>query len=152
MTDQQELTHEEALELFGAPVEAIEPDSGELELSLVLNRIRALLMHAANHEGVGVNELATRLGVSPSVVSRLFRSESDMRVSTAVEWAHALGYVWDFNLRNASCGTVGSNHASATIQNTATTTSSVGCTMVYDFTDQLKAKFVETAPVAIAPV
>lgn len=99
MTSPDEFTPDEAAEIFGKPVDPIPPDAREMELALVLRRIRSLLIDAAADRGVGVKNLAARLDVSPSVVSRMLRSEGDMRVSTAVEWAYALGFAWDFNLR-----------------------------------------------------
>ncbi len=111
MSDAHDVSPEEAAQLFGSPVEPIPPDDKEIEVALALRRLRAFLAEAAEKEGVGVNALAARLGVSPSVVSRLLRSDGDMRVSTAVLWAHALGYVWDFYLNDARARAVGSNQS-----------------------------------------
>lgn len=109
MSGQKELTPEEAVAMFGAPVEPVPPDEREMELALALRRIRSLLVEASVRHRVGVSDLAARLDVSPSVVSRLLRSEGDMRVSTAIEWAYALGCVWEFNLRDMHAASVGSN-------------------------------------------
>lgn len=109
MTSSEELTPEEADEIFGSRVEPIPPDDREMELALVLRRLRSLLIEAAEKRGVGVTELASRLEISPSVVSRMLRSEGDMRVSTAVEWAHALDFAWDFILRDRHAAAPGAN-------------------------------------------
>jgi len=100
MSDTEGLTPAEAQELFGAPVEAVVPDPQELEVALVLRTIRSLLAETAEADGVGVNELARRLDVAPSAVSRMLRSEGDMRVSTAVLCALALDRTWEFRLRD----------------------------------------------------
>ena len=84
--------------LLGGPVEPVVPDPDELAILLAVQRIRGLLLEAAQRDGVGVNQLASRLKVSPSAVSRVLRSEGDMRVSTAVLFALALGRQWAFTL------------------------------------------------------
>lgn len=99
MTDEPTLAPEEVAELFGSTVEQVAPDDDELRVALVLRAIRSLLAEAAQEEGIGVTQLASRLNVSPSVISRMFRSEGDMRVSTATLCAHALGRSWEFHLR-----------------------------------------------------
>jgi hypothetical protein len=109
MNSQNDLTPEEATELFGTPVEAAPPDDEEMKLALFLRHIRALLAEAAHEEKVGVNELASRLSVSPSVVSRLLRSDGDMRVSTAFMWACALGREWNIDLHKPSAQAASTN-------------------------------------------
>ena len=109
MSDDIGITQQEALEMFGPPVEPIPPDEKELEVAMLLQTIRLLLSEATEEDNVGVNQLALRLGESPSVVSRMLRSEGDMRVSTAVLCAHALGRIWDIKLRKAHAPH-GANH------------------------------------------
>lgn len=98
MNSEASLSHEEAAEFFGVAVEPVPPDEQEIEIGIVLRTIRAMLVEAAQEEEVGNNQLASRLKISPSVVSRLLRSEGDMRVSSAVLCAHALGRSWSLNL------------------------------------------------------
>lgn len=98
MNNETSLSHEEAAEFFGVAVEPVPPDEQEMEIVLVLRKIRAMLAEAAQEDEVGNNQLASRLKISPSVVSRLLRSEGDMRVSSAVLCAHALGRSWSLKL------------------------------------------------------
>lgn len=119
MTDEHNLAPAQVAELFGEPVKPTPVDEDEMQVALVLRQIRSLLAEAADSEKVGVTELASRLNVSPSVVSRMLRSEGDMRVSTAVMWAQALGRVWDINLCKARTEAFGVNHPMATTINNA---------------------------------
>lgn len=98
MNNETSISHEEAAELFGVAVEPVPPDEQEVEIALVLRTIRAMLVEAAQEDEVGNNQLAYRLKIFPSVVSRLLRSEGDMRVSSAVICAHALGRSWSLRL------------------------------------------------------
>ena len=93
-----EMPLDEVAAILGGPVEPLVPDPDELAVLLAVQRIRGLLLEAAQRDGVGVNQLASRLKVSPSAVSRVLRSEGDMRVSTAVLFALALGRQWVFTL------------------------------------------------------
>lgn len=98
----------ETAELFGGEATAIQPNHAELEVQLALRTIRDHLSTAAEHDKVGVNQLARRLGISPSSVSRLLARDGDIRVSTAVLYARALGRRWEFALTPdhncAGCG------------------------------------------------
>ena len=89
---------EEMAAILGGEVQPLFDHPDEREVALVLNDMRGLLIEATNAEDVGVNELADRLGVSPSAVSRMIRREGDLRVSTAVLWAFALGRTWRLHL------------------------------------------------------
>ena len=99
------LDEAEAARILGGQVEDLEVSSDEIDVALVLRGLRHQLAEAAESEHVGVNELARRLDVSPSAVSRMTRSDGDMRVSTLVLWAKALGREWDVRLRDRSDGT-----------------------------------------------
>ncbi len=103
------LTTEEIGDLFQGYAEPIRVNEDELSISITLRSIRDALMSAAESDSVGVNQLAKRLDVSPSVVSRMLRSEGDMRVSTAVLCARALGRVWDLTLSRMEPGHEGVN-------------------------------------------
>ncbi len=61
--------------------------------------IRKELLEALANDGVGVNELARRLHLAPSSVSRTLNNHGDMNISTAILYAAALGRVWSFKLR-----------------------------------------------------
>ncbi len=104
-----DLTEAEIAEMFGGEAQPIETDPDEMAVATILARIRVLLHKAAEDGDVRVNQLAKRLNVSPSVVSRLLRSEGDMKVSTAVLWARALGKVWSFALEDMDSGAYGQN-------------------------------------------
>lgn len=105
-----ELSPAEAAEIFGGEVGTIDPNPDELAVDLVLREIRDLIMCAAQEGGVGVNQLAKRLDIAPSSVSRFLGGEGDMRVSTAVLYARALGRVWDFSLRHNEDAVTKGNH------------------------------------------
>jgi DNA-binding transcriptional ArsR family regulator len=70
----------------------------DIDVASATRRIRAQLQAAAAKAGVGVRELAARLKVSPSAVSRHLRSDGDIRVSTAVLLAGALDMKWEMKL------------------------------------------------------
>lgn len=70
----------------------------DVEVASATRRIRAQLQAAAAKAGLGVRDLAKRLKVSPSAVSRHLRSEGDIRVSTAVLLAGAMGMKWEMTL------------------------------------------------------
>jgi transcriptional regulator with XRE-family HTH domain len=95
-----ELSEAEIAAMFGGEAGPIEIDPDEMAVALALRTLRDRLMEAAKADGVGVNQLAARLHISPSAVSRLLGGEGDMRVSTAVLYARALGRAWDFVLHD----------------------------------------------------
>jgi DNA-binding transcriptional ArsR family regulator len=101
MSKNSSATHEEIAELgalLDGPVGKLELDRRELAAALLSARARGEILAAANKAGVGVRELARRLGVSAAAVSRHLRSDGDMRLSTAALFADALGYEWRFAL------------------------------------------------------
>lgn len=93
-----DLTEAKLAELFGGPAPEVRPDEGHLAVQLALRTIRDELMTAAEHDKVGVNQWARRLGISPSSVSRFLGGDGDFHVSTSVLYARALGRRWDFVL------------------------------------------------------
>jgi transcriptional regulator with XRE-family HTH domain len=102
----------ELMEIFGGTVQPIEPDPDEMSVTLTLQELRAQLVDAAKRDGVGVNQLARRLHVAPSSVSRALGDSGDMRVSTLVLYARALGRRWDFWLtHDADCHAAGNRPA-----------------------------------------
>jgi Helix-turn-helix len=101
----------ETARLFGGQVEEIHPEDDLLEVQLALRTIRDHLLSVAERDGVGVNQLARRLDISPSSVSRFFSSDGDIRVSTAVLYARALGCYWDFELSGDAACTANRNHS-----------------------------------------
>ena len=92
------LSSEEIQDLFGGEATPIKVDPDEMAVSLVLRSIRNQLADCAEATNVGVNQLARRLDVSPSSVSRFLNGEGDLRVSTAVLYARALGRAWNIAL------------------------------------------------------
>ena len=101
----------ELKELFGAPARSIEPDNDQLEVQLALRTIRDYLMAAAELDDVEVNQLARRLCISPSSVSRFLGGEGDFHVSTMVLYTRALGRGWIFDLHHDSTCTANRNHS-----------------------------------------
>ncbi len=100
----------ETAELFGGEVTPIQPDQDELEVQIALRTIRDHLMATAERDKVGVNQLARRLSISPSAVSRFLGGDGDVRLSTAVLYARALGCRWDLHLRHDDACTARGNH------------------------------------------
>jgi AcrR family transcriptional regulator len=84
--------------LLGGPVRKLELDHREVAAAVLSARARGEIVAAAKEAGVGVRELARRLGVSAAAVSRHLRSDGDMRLSTAALFADALGYEWQLAL------------------------------------------------------
>jgi transcriptional regulator with XRE-family HTH domain len=123
-----ELSPDDVAEIFGGEVGTVETDADEIEVSLAVNTIRDHLKAAAKEDGVGINQLAHRLDISPSSVSRFLGGEGDVRVSTVVLYGRALGRKWDFSLcKDAAC-VVHDNHRGTPIalsveQHVATATS-----------------------------
>ena len=101
----------ETARLFGGQVVEIHPEDDLLEVQLALRTIRDHLLSVAERDGVGVNQLARRLDISPSSVSRFFSSDGDIRVSTAVLYARALGCYWDFKISGDAACTADQNHS-----------------------------------------
>jgi transcriptional regulator with XRE-family HTH domain len=99
----QGTTDAELAEIFGEKSEPIEVDQDELAVTLTLRDIRGQIIDAAREDAVGINQLARRLNVAPSSVSRALSDGGDMRVSTAVLYGRALGRSWDFRLRKDAC-------------------------------------------------
>jgi len=97
MSKTSSATPEEIAELralLGGPVRKVEVDHRDLAVAVLTGRARGEILAAAREAGVGVRELARRLGVSPAAVSRHLRSDGDMRLSTAAIFADALGCEW----------------------------------------------------------
>jgi DNA-binding transcriptional ArsR family regulator len=84
--------------LLGGKVGEINPDLADTAIAVLTARTRGEIVTAASEAGVGVRELARRLGVSAAAVSRHLRSEGDMRLSTAALFASALGLEWRIKL------------------------------------------------------
>jgi hypothetical protein len=110
-----ELSPDDVAEIFGGQVGSVEIDADEQEVSLALNTIRDHLKAAAKEDGVGINQLAHRLDISPPSVSRFLGGEGDVRVSTVVLYGRALGRKWDFSLYKDSACVVQGNHRDSPI-------------------------------------
>jgi plasmid maintenance system antidote protein VapI len=82
----------------GKVTKAPQIDPSDLEIAVALGRVRGQILAAAKRDGIGVRELARRMEISASAVSRQLRSEGDMRFSTAILFARALGRRWHFSL------------------------------------------------------
>jgi DNA-binding transcriptional ArsR family regulator len=82
----------------GKVTQAPQIDPSDLEVAVAVGRVRGQILAAAKKEGIGVREIARRLKISASAVSRQLRTEGDMRFSTAILFARALGWRWRFSL------------------------------------------------------
>jgi hypothetical protein len=123
-----EMSPAELAEMFGGEVQPVEVDAQEVEVGLALQSIRGQITDAAERAKVGTVKLAERLGIAPSAVSRYLGGEGDMKVSTAVLYARALGHRWHFSLLpDEACSARGNHQAPTTmslvIGNAGTTTS-----------------------------
>ena len=94
-----DMSQNEIPEIFGGEAQPIKVDAQELEVSLALQSIRVQLLEVAEKAKVGTVQLAGRLGIAPSAVSRFLGGEGDMKVSTAVLYARALGHRWELFLK-----------------------------------------------------
>lgn len=78
-------------ELAGGRIEKpLIVDAVDLMIASTARDVRGQILAEAQTQDVGVRELARRIGVSPSAVSRHLRAEGDFRISTAVIFANAL--------------------------------------------------------------
>jgi transcriptional regulator with XRE-family HTH domain len=156
MTD-NELTPEEAAEIFGGDVGTIETNADELTVGIGLATMRDCIVDAAQKDGVGVNQLARRLGISPSSVSRFLSGEGDALISTMISYGRALGREWSFMLRrDLSCRVQGNNpHGSIIVINpvqdssVAQTLTSSGGRAPYELGSSLSnnRRLIENSPV-----
>lgn len=84
--------------LGGVEKVAPERDYEEEYVQFVINRCRGLLMEAVRNDDIKPSDLASRLDVDRSLVTRFFRSGRDMKVSTLAIMARALGREWVIHL------------------------------------------------------
>lgn len=91
--DLQELTA-----LLGGPAGEVTRDRKEEIAGALIDRMRALLIRAVNDQKVSAADLAKRLDVDRSLVTRFFRSGKDMKVSTLALMADALDRSWVIEL------------------------------------------------------
>lgn len=96
--DEMKVIAELANLLGGMEAVHAERDYEEEYVQCVINRVRGLLMEAIKIEGIKPSELADRLGVDRSQVTRFFRSGRDMKVSTLAIIARALNRKWIIEL------------------------------------------------------
>lgn len=92
-------------DLLGGAVQSVQHSEHErlqLEASVLADRVRTLLKQAMTEDDVSVRALARRLDVSPSVISRRLSSEGDLKLWTAAALAHALGRVFEVELRKVA--------------------------------------------------
>ncbi len=89
---------DEMLAEFGAAVGWPDVDPDMREVAGVAAHVRGLLAEATAREGMSISDIARRLNVSKSAVSRHLRSDGDIRISTAVLLARALGRHWTIDL------------------------------------------------------
>ena len=105
------MSQAEITEIFGGEVQPIEVDPQELEVGLALEHVRSQVVECMQRYDVGTVQLADRLHVHPSSVSRFLGSGGDMKVSTAVQYGRALGQTCTITYTpNYSCTSGGSYH------------------------------------------
>lgn len=101
---------EDVLALLGADKHVpLKRDYDEEYIARVVNRVRGLLAQAVHERNITLTELAQKLGVNRSLVTRFFNSEGDMKVSTLALIAKALGKEWDIRLSDCRESKEGSN-------------------------------------------
>lgn len=84
--------------LGGTEEIAPERDYEEEYVQLIINRCRGLLMEAVKNDDIKPSDLANRLNVDRSLVTRFFHSGRDMKVSTLAIMARALDRRWIIEL------------------------------------------------------
>lgn len=84
--------------LLGGEVSEVYLDHDEQAVFEAAHEVRTLLHQQADQDNVTAAQLARRLAVSPSAVSRMLKNDGDIKLSTAVLWARALGQRWGFKL------------------------------------------------------
>lgn len=67
----------------------------------LIRELRAHISAVCKSENISLRELARRLNVSPSVISRTLSSEGDVLISTLFDLAWALDREWNFKLKLA---------------------------------------------------
>lgn len=87
-------------DILGGKFSDLEADKVERLVVGVARCMRRLIADAMETDRVGVRELARKMKISPAAVSRQLRSEGDLRISTAVMLADALGRHWNISLEN----------------------------------------------------
>ena len=75
------------------------------KVAIFVGRVRGMVLSEMQRTGVTTSEMANRVGVSVSAVSRQLRSEGDMKASTAVILASALGKTLKLVWADASAAT-----------------------------------------------
>ncbi len=76
--------------------------------ALLLHHVRSELMKAMENAGISRADLAKKLGVSRSVISRVLDPTSDILISTTFDLAWALQMQWKFFLTSIEDGPVAS--------------------------------------------
>lgn len=103
MSAPSSLTEEQALEQLltnlGGPAQPVERHPLAAAVMDFVHDLRGLLMQAAHEEKIGPAELARRLDISTSAVSRQLRNDGDIRASTAAALAFAMGRKFVVDIR-----------------------------------------------------
>ena len=84
---------------FGVVTSVPEINEESLEAASLAAHVRGLLAEATHQDKVSVTELARRLKVTKSAVSRHLHADGDMRLSTMAMFARALGRKFIVELR-----------------------------------------------------
>lgn len=96
---------EELTKLLGVVKNEPKRDYDEEAAYKLINEARGLLMEAINDDRIKRSELARRLNVNPSLVTRFFKSGNDMKVSSLAFMARAIGREWKLQLIKPQTGT-----------------------------------------------
>lgn len=104
------LTQEE-IAIFSIGIEALakikpENDAEKKErlLARYVSALRGQLLARMKERNISMTELAKRIGVSKNAVSRHLAGEGDMRFSTAISLAYALGEEWSAPVLSKAIG------------------------------------------------
>jgi hypothetical protein len=128
------MSQTEIMEVFGGEVQPVQVDSQELEVNLTLEHIRSQLVECMEKSNVGTVQLANRLHVHPSAVSRFLGGGGDMKVSTAVQYGRALGQTCAVTYTaNPACAATGNYHSGATISGAGGGTLTSGAVIFLSF-------------------
>jgi plasmid maintenance system antidote protein VapI len=77
----------------------IQRDPQSEAYAYLLRHLRSELIEAMERSGISRAELARRLGVSPSVITRVMDPTADVLASTLFDFAWAMDHAWQVRLR-----------------------------------------------------
>lgn len=94
----------EGLEAFAKITPENDAEKKERLLATYVSAVRGQVLARMEERNISVTGLAKRIGVSKNAVSRHLAGEGDMRISTAISLAYALGEEWSAPVLIAATG------------------------------------------------